>query len=199
LDYRLSRIIDDATLISILPQNSHDLGSERGLADFHAKNRFSFSGTYNLPFVDGWQAQAIGTFRSGMPVSAILGTDVAGTGSPIVNRPDMVGNPHVDNPTPTRFFNTDAFEVPAFGQFGNSGRNVIIGPGLANVDLALSHVFRVSDRLRAQFRVDAYNAFNRPNFVAPPTTQNFADSPEFGALFVARSPRVVQLGLRLFW
>ena len=199
LDYRLSRIIDDATLISILPQNSHDLGSERGLADFHAKNRFSFSGTYNLPFVDGWQAQAIGTFRSGMPISAILGTDVAGTGSPIVNRPDMVGNPHVDNPTPARFFNTEAFEVPEFGQFGNSGRNVIIGPGLANVDLALSHVFRVSDRLRAQFRLDAYNAFNRPNFVAPPTTQNFADSPEFGALFVARSPRVVQLGLRMFW
>ena len=199
LDYRLARLIDDATLISILPQNSHDLGSERGLADFHVKHRFSFSSTYDLPFVDGWQVQAIGTFRSGTPVSAILGTDVAGTGSPIVNRPNLVGDPHIDNPNPARFFNTDAFEVPEFGKFGNSGRNVIIGPGLANVDLALTHVFRVSDLMRAQFRADAYNVFNRPNFVAPPTTQNFADSPDFGALFVARSPRVVQLGLRLFW
>ncbi len=199
VDYRLARIIDDATLISILPQNSHDLRSERGLADFHVKNRFSFSGTYNLPYLEGWQVQAIGTFRSGTPVSAILGTDVAGTGSPIVNRPNLVADPHIDNPTPARFFNTDAFQVPEFGEFGNSGRNVIIGPGLANVDLALSHVFRVSDLVRAQFRADFYNALNRPNFAAPPTTQNFADSPDFGALFVARSPRIIQLGMRLFW
>ena len=205
-DYRLARSIDDATLISILPQNSHDLASEKGLSDFHVKHRFLVSGTYNLPspgwsrgWLNGWQLQAIGMFQSGTPVSAILGTDVAGTGSPIVNRPNLVGDPRVSDPTPVRFFDTGAFEAPEFGSFGNSGRNVIIGPGLANVDLALMRAFRVSDLLRAQFRTDFYNALNRTNFVAPPTTQNFADSPDFGALFVARSPRIIQMGLRLFW
>ena len=199
LNYRLARIIDDATLISILPQNSHDLGAERGLSDLHVKHRFTLSGTYNLPYLGGWQLQAVGMLQSGTPLSAILGTDVSGTGSPIVNRPDLVGDPGIDDPTPSRFFNTDAFSVPDFGRFGTSGRNVIIGPGLANVDLSIARVFPVSDRVRAQFRADFYNAFNHPNFIAPPTMQNFADSPDFGALFVARSPRVIQMGFRVLW
>ncbi len=197
--YRFARMIDDATLISILPQNSHDLKSERGLADFHVKHRLSLTGTLDLPFLDGWQLQGIGLFRSGTPLSAIVSSDVAGTGSPIVNRPNLIGNPQIDDPGPSRFFNTEAFQIPEQGGFGDSGRNVIIGPGLANVDLALRRTLRLSDQFQAEFRADFYNAFNHPNFIAPPTTQNFADSPEFGALFVARSPRTIQMGLTLFW
>ena len=197
--YRFARMIDDATLISILPQNSHDLKSERGLADFHVKHRLSLTGTLDLPFFNGWQLQGIGLFRSGTPLSAIVSSDVAGTGSPIVNRPNLIGDPRVDNPSPSRFFNTEAFEIPDLGRFGDSGRNVIIGPGLANVDLALRRMFRLSDQYQVEFRADFYNAFNHANFIAPPATQNFADSPEFGALFVARSPRTIQLGLTLFW
>ncbi len=204
--YRFARSIDDATLISVLPQNSHDLSGERGLSDFHVKHRFTFSGAYQLPFRlpfspsdGGWRVQALVLLQSGYPLSAILATDVAGTGSPIVNRPHRVGDPRVDNPSPSRFFDTEAFRVPEFGEFGDSGRNVIPGPGLANVDLAFVRGFEVSDRVAAELRVDLYNAFNRPNFVAPPTMQNFADSPEFGALFVARSPRIVQLGMQVFW
>jgi hypothetical protein len=197
--YRFSRMIDDATRISILPQNSHDLTREKGLADFHVKHRLSLSATVDVPFLDGWQVQGIGLFRSGTPLSALVSADVAGTGAPIVNRPNLVGDPNAGDSTPGKFFNTDAFEIPENGSFGNSGRNVIIGPGLANVDLALRRGFRVSDRFQAEFRADVYNAFNHPNFIAPPTTQNFADSEEFGALFVARSPRTIQLGLTVFW
>ncbi len=197
--YRFARMIDDATLISILPQNSHDLKSERGLADFHVKHRFSVNGTLDLPFLDGWQVQGIGLFRSGTPLSAIVSSDVAGTGSPIVNRPNLIGDPRIDNPTPSRFFNTEAFAIAEPGAFGDSGRNVIPGPGLANVDLALRKMFRLSDGFQMELRADFYNAFNHTNFIAPPTTQNFVDSPEFGALFVARSPRTIQMGLTLFW
>jgi hypothetical protein len=197
--YRFARMIDDATLISILPQNSHDLKSERGLADFHVKHRLSLTGTLDLPLLSGWQLQGIGQFRSGTPLSAIISSDVAGTGSPIVNRPNLIGDPRVDNPSPSRFFDTGAFEIPELGTFGDSGRNVIIGPGLANVDLALRRMFRLSDQYHVEFRADFYNAFNHANFIAPPTTQNFYDSPEFGALFVARSPRTIQIGVTLFW
>jgi len=202
--YRFSRSIDDATLISILPQDSHNLRDERGLSDFDMKHRFVFSATYSLPggrfaIARGWQLQAIGTMQSGTPLSAIVSADVSGTGSPIVNRPDLVGNPNIDHPSPSRFFDPKAFQIPAAGTFGNSGRNVIIGPGIRNVDMALSRTIRVSDAMRAQFRTDFYNVFNHPNLVAPPSMQNFVDSPDFGALFVARSPRIVQFGLKFLW
>ena len=143
--------------------------------------------------------QATGTLQSGIPLSAIVSADVSGTGSPIVNRPDLVGDPHVSNPTASRFFNPLAFQIPDTGRFGNSGRNVIIGPGIRTVDLALTRTLRLSDSARAQFRTDFYNVFNHPNLVAPVTMQNFADSSDFGALFVARSPRIVQLGLKFLW
>jgi hypothetical protein len=202
--YRFSRSIDDATLISILPQDSHNLRAERGLSDFHMKHRLVFSSTYNLPgrrfgAIKGWQLQVIGTALSGTPLSAIVSADFSGTGIPIVNRPNLIANPNIDHPTASRFFNPAAFQIPADGTFGNSGRNVIIGPGIWNVDTALSRTVRLSDTIRAQFRTDFYNVFNHPNFFAPPSMQNFADSPDFGALFVARSPRIVQFGLKFLW
>src|SRR3989442_15563858 len=202
--YRFSRSIDDATLISILPQNSHNLRGERGLSDFDMRHRFVFSGTYSLPgarfaMTKGWQLQVIGTLLSGTPLSAIVSADVSGTGSPIVNRPNLVANPNISNPTPARFFNPAAFQIPEQGTFGNSGRNVINGPGIQNFDVALVRTIRVSDLTRAQFRTDFYNVFNHPNFVAPPTMQNFADAPDFGAIFVARSARIVQFGLKFLW
>jgi hypothetical protein len=200
--YRFSRSIDDATLISMLPQDSHNLRAERGLSDFHMKHHLAFSAVYSLPqwrFINGWQLQAVGTVQSGTPISAVLGTDIAGTGSPIVNRPDLLGRPNVSNPGPGRFFDPSVFRVPEPGTFGNSGRNVIIGPGIQNVDLAFLRTIRVSDLTRAQLRLDLYNVFNHSNFVAPPSMQNFADSPDFGALFVARSPRIVQFGLKFLW
>lgn len=200
--YRLSRSIDDATLISMLPQNSHDLGRERGLSDFHAKHRLGFSATYNFPdlaVIRGWQIQAIGTKQSGTPLSAVTGADVSGTGSPIVNRPDLVGNPNVSSPTPDRFFDPSAFRISDGTRFGNSGRNVIIGPGIWSLDVALTRSLRLSDVARLQLRADAYNVLNHPNFVAPPSMQNFVDSSDFGALFVARSPRIVQFGLKFLW
>jgi hypothetical protein len=202
--YRFSKSIDDATLISILPQDSHNLHAERGLSDFNMKHRLIFSSTYSLPanrfaLTKGWQLQTVGTIQSGTPLSAIISADVSGTGSPIVNRPNLVGNPNISNPTALRFFNPGAFQIPAAGTFGNAGRNVIIGPGIANIDAAIVRSIRISDATRAQFRMDFYNVFNHPNFVAPPTMQNFADSADFGALFVARSPRIVQIGLKLLW
>jgi hypothetical protein len=115
-----------------------------------------------------------------------------------MNRPDLVGDPRLDNPTPSRFFNPAAFSVPE-ERFGTSGRNVITGPGTQNLDLALVRAFRVSDASRLQFRLDAYNALNHPNFVAPPSLQNLADAQDFGALFIARSPRILQVGLKFLW
>jgi hypothetical protein len=204
VNYRFARSIDDATLISELPQDSHNLHAERGLSDFHMKHRVTFQVTANLPgmaFFRGWQVHGMGALRSGTPLSAVLDADAAGTGYPIVSRPNLVHNPNISNPTPNRFFDTTAFQaLPSdSGKFGNSGRNVIIGPGLWNLDTALSRIFRMSEGTRLQFRADAYNLLNHPNFVAPPSIQNFADDPSFGELTVARSPRILQFGLKFLW
>jgi hypothetical protein len=203
-DYRFARSIDDATLISVLPQDSHNLRAERGLSDFHIKHRLTFQTSANLPgsgWLRGWQVHGIGVLQSGTPLSAMLDADAAGTGYPIVNRPNLLHNPNISNPTPNRFFDTTAFQVlPAgSGGFGNSGRNVIIGPGLWNLDMALSRAFRISEVTRLQFRADAYNVVNHPNFIAPPSIQNFADGQGFGELSVARSPRILQFGLKFLW
>jgi hypothetical protein len=202
--YRFARSIDDATLISILPQDSHNLRAERGLSDFHIKHRLTFQLSANLPgrsILHGWQFHGIGVLQSGFPLSAVQDTDAAGTGYPIVNRPNLLHDPNISDPTPNRFFDTSAFQMlPAgSGQFGNSGRNVIIGPGLWNLDTALSRSFRMSDVTRLQFRADAYNVLNHPNFIAPPSIQNFAGSQGFGELSVARSPRILQFGLKFLW
>src|SRR5207244_6636777 len=97
-------------------------------------------GTYSLPgarfaMTKGWQLQVIGTLQSGTPLSAIVSADVSGTGSPIVNRPNLIGNPNTDQPSASRFFDPKAFQIPAAGTFGHSGRNVITGPGIRNVDV----------------------------------------------------------------
>src|SRR5205823_8729476 len=154
--------------------------SERGLSDFHSKHRVTIQATANLPgtaFLRDWQLHAIGVVQSGTPLSAVMDTDAAGTGYPIVNRPNLLHDPNISNPTPNRFFDTSAFEVlPSnSGEFGNSARNVIIGPGLWNLDTLGSRGFGLSDSTRVQFRADAYNVLNHPNFVAPPSIQNFAD------------------------
>lgn len=204
--YRFSRLIDDGTLISILPQDSRNLAAERALSDLHVEHQATLTGIYEVPYRPAWfpgngtwQVEISAVAQSGSPLSAVLGNDVAGTGSPLVNRPDLVGDPHVEDPEPERFFNTEAFAIPDSGQFGSSPRNVIIGPGYSNVDLAVSYQFALRDGLAARFRTDFFNALNHPNFIPPPPTQNFADSPEFGALFVARSPRIIQFGVQVFW
>ena len=68
--------------------------------------------------IKGWHVQAIGTLQSGAPLSAIVSSDVSGTGSPIVNRPNLVANPNMSNPTPSRFFNPSVFQDPEEGTFG---------------------------------------------------------------------------------
>jgi hypothetical protein len=189
----------------MLPQDSHNLKAERGLSDFDVRHRLMFSATWDIPApsswrtLKGWQLEVSGTVQSGMPLSAVLGSDVSGTGSPIVNRPDLIGDPNTGDRSTARFFNAAAFAVPEAGRFGNSGRNVITGPGLNTTDLALVRTFRPADLTRLQLRWDIYNAFNHPNFAAPPSLQNLADSPDFGALFIARSPRILQFGLKFLW
>jgi len=63
-----------------------------------------------------------------------------------------------------------AFAIPAAGSFGNLGRNTFYGPGFTNVDLALIKNTKITERLNLQFRADAFDLFNHPNFGQPGPT-----------------------------
>ena len=69
--------------------------------------------------------------------------------------------------TPNDWINAAAFSTPAAGTYGNAGRNLVRAPGLWQTDLALSKKVPVTERLRAEFRAEAFNLFNRAQYGSP--------------------------------
>ena len=80
--------------------------------------------------------------------------------------------------------------------FGNSPRNNVRGPGFWQFDLAASKNFAVGDRTKLQFRLEAFNLFNRVNFLAPASNRSNAT---FGTITTAYDARQLQLGLKFLW
>jgi hypothetical protein len=103
------------------------------------------------------------------------------------------------------YFNQAAFTDGPIGSFGNVGRNVIRLAGYADTDLMLARVFPIRERLRLQLRTEAFNAFNRVNFISPrqhgPQPFTDVDNPNFGkyAVLGAQDPRIFQFGLKLLF
>ncbi|MEJ7607288.1 MAG: hypothetical protein WKF37_13735 [Bryobacteraceae bacterium] len=98
---------------------------------------------------------------------------------------------------PERFFNTQAFSLQPFGTYGNVGRNTVIGPGIIGFDVSTLKDFAVHERLRMQFRFEAFNAPNHPNWGLPDGT---VSSPNFGKICSTRTDmRDLQFGLKLLW
>ena len=85
----------------------------------------------------------------------------------------------------TGIFALTDFAKPALGTTGNLGRNIFRGPGYAQVDSNFSKKFRVTEKLAAQLRLDAFNLFNRVNMSSPSLNIN---SNTFGRSTGARAP-----------
>lgn len=218
--YTWSKSIDDASNFFTsagdpnFPQNSYNVAAERGRSNFDVRHRLSVSYSYALPFrktgdgleaklVNGWETFGIVTLQSGRPFTVALLSEIdnSGTGRSILgfganDRPNVVGNPELSNPTTLQWFNTAAFAFPAPGTFGNAGRNILDGPGFQNFNAALVKNTAFSERVKLQFRAEAFNLFNHPNFNLP---DNFLGSPTFGRITSARDPRHLQFGLKLLF
>src|SRR5690606_38859099 len=80
------------------------------------------------------------------------------------------------------------------GTFGNAGRNIARGPSYTNVDVSLVRSFTLGSDVRLQFRAEAFNVFNHPNFGLPVADLN---SPNFGRILTAGPPRLLQFALKL--
>jgi hypothetical protein len=223
--YTWSKSIDNASSFFSsagdpnFPQDSFNTNAERGRSNFDLRHRLSISYGYDLPFgrgrallsdagwlstvLTGWQSYGIITLQSGRPFTvALLGEiDNSNTGRSTLgfganDRPNVVGDPHIDHQGPDRWFNTAAFAFSPFGTFGNSGRNTLDGPGFQNFNISLLKTTRLREGLDLQFRAETFNLFNHPNFGLP---DNFLGSPTFGQVLTAGSPRHIQFGLKVLF
>ena len=205
--YTLGKSEDDASAFfpsggdPNFPQDSNDPGAEWSRSNFDVRHRLSVSLSQELP----WEMQVAGvvTLQSGRPFTVALLPEVdnSNTGRSVLgfganDRPNVSGDASIGDPSPDRWFDTSAFSMPAFGTFGSAGRNILGGPGYANVNVALIKHLSFGDGPRLQLRGEAFNLFNRANFDLP---DNDFGSPTFGQVLSAGPPRRVQLGARLLF
>jgi hypothetical protein len=177
-------------------QNSANLNGERGRSDFDIRHVFSMNFAYLLPFtrnqlVRGWQLAGSGVAYSGQPFTPqISGTRDQG----VATRPDRIGNGALANPSVNDWFDLNAFNLSPAGQFGNSGRNILDGPGTLAINLSLSKQFYFGERTALQLRWETFNLTNHPNFNLP---NDVIDKAGAGTITGAKDPRIMQLGARL--
>lgn len=198
---------DDAAASGQFPQNPKNRNLDRGLSSFDRTHRFIASAVWEIPFargsrltrsvLGGWQMSGILEMQTGAPFSILM--PCAAIGAEGNNcRPNRVfsGELPSDQRSISRWFDKSAFVIPSPRAYGNSGRNILRGPGAANVDLALSKWFPLgaSDTRRVQIRSEFFNALNRANFGLPVRS---TDSPALGTIASAAPARVIQFGVRV--
>lgn len=168
-----------------------------GLSGYDIRNRFVSNLTYDLPslarssrvaekLLRGWQVNTILTLQTRTPLSVWIGFDRANTtanNGGEQQRPSMSPSLRGEIPlcpcpmpsplgggtqkAPERYYDPTVFVLPEPGTYGNAGRNIIIGPGLANLDLALEKNTAMTERINLQFRAEGFNLFNRVNWLNP--------------------------------
>jgi hypothetical protein len=166
-----------------------------------------------------WQLSGIYTYQTGRPFSVFNSAASNNSGSfSNVDRPNVIAgqNPNArfdaiagtNTHNPTEWFNIHAFSIAPPGEFGDEGRNTITGPGYDEIDLTLARVFNITERVHAQFRVEAFNLANHPNFFNPADQSNQFPSSSigqlpsnytgsFGSITQANNGREMQFSLRI--
>jgi hypothetical protein len=188
----------------------------RGPADQNIPQRFVTSFVWELPgpkdatplleaFARDWRLSGIMTFHSGRPFN------VAATGDPLAGvdfaaRADLVGVGYpVLDPGRSKaekidaYFDKNRVANAAPNTVGTLGRNALVGPGMANIDVALAKRLRfpfLGEAGAAELRAEAFNALNRTNFGNPVTGLTNAN---LGRLTTAFPPRIVQLAVKILF
>jgi hypothetical protein len=201
--YTWSKTITDASAFGETPQNSYNLRAERGLASFDRPHVLVLNYIYDLPFFrsqrgfvgeafGGWELSGITQFQSGQPVNI----GVTGGTFGLASRPNVVSgiDPNSGPHTASAWFNAAAFTAPAYGFFGDAGRNIIRGPGLQTWDFSLFKTFKFGERFSYQLRGDAFNAFNHTNLWN--VSNNFG-AGNFGQVTSAHEARVLQVSMKI--
>jgi hypothetical protein len=215
--YTLSKTMTSAQLMNNTTgggaQNFSNLAEDYGRADTDQRHVFSTSVNWSLDYyrgsnavlghvLNGWSVSPIIKLRSGLPFTVTNGNVDANLDGNTNDRAQLVGDPHLDDPTITQWFNTAAFVqnrvVTGVATDGNSPRNLLDGPGFRVVDLALSRDFDMPRRAKLTFRLEGTNIFNIVNYGQPgAAVPSGATSTTFGVIRTANAMRRLQAGLRL--
>jgi len=193
------------------PQDIRNRRADRGNSVYDIRHRATISYTYRLPFgkgralmnrsgaanlvLGGWQTNGIVIMQTGLPFTAShAGANTGGAGG---SRPDFLRDPTLpsDQRSLARWFDVTAFAAPQIYTFGNLGRNTLYGPGRWNFDMSLFKDFPLRESIIVQFRAEAFNIFNHPQFGQPNAT--IGTSPAGTITSIVGNPRQLQLALRL--
>ncbi|MGH9352564.1 MAG: carboxypeptidase regulatory-like domain-containing protein [Terriglobia bacterium] len=230
--YTWSKSLDDGdslngTAAANAPGLAMDPGNLRadwGLSTFDVRSAAALNASYDLPvgrgkeFVNGpggwsnviasgWSFNGILTLQSGFPFTPQLSFNPSNNGdtrNPV--RPSL--NPAFSGAliggNPNRYYNPNAFIVPPNGTYGNLGRDTLIGPGIAALDLSLLKNTKITEALGLQFRAEFFNILNRPNFNTPNlivfTSAAGVPSASAGVITsTSTTSREIQFGVKLVW
>ena len=179
-------------------QDSRNLSLERGRSDFDVRHTLLTSFMWESPLrqsrlLKGWQVAGTGRLYSGSPFTPMLANSQIDLGE--ADRPDRIARGTLDNPNPERWFDLSAFVPVTAGtyRFGNSGRNILDGPGTIDFNLSLMKKFAVGERSYFQFRWEAFNMINHANFILPIRD---VDAVNAGTITAAGNGRIMQFALR---
>ncbi|BCS32070.1 hypothetical protein TBR22_A12750 [Luteitalea sp. TBR-22] len=204
--------------IGMSHQDSYNVDASWALASYDITHRFVLSYLYEIPvgrdrrffasaptwlnaIIGNWQFNGITTFQSGTPLS-ITANNTAGVFGARTQPNNNGADPRLDGPPEerlNRWFDTSVYSQPAAFTFGNEPifSPLLRAHGVRNFDLSIFKTFEITSRVRAQFRVEALNAFNRVQFSAPNTS---VTSASFGIVTgQANAPRQMQLGVKVLW
>ncbi len=208
-------------------QDNFNPRGDYGLSDFDARNRFVFSGIWNLPFAgnrlkDGWQIANITQLQSGNPFSVTTTSTYNGTGGGTM-RPDLVGGYSIQR---SQLANGSVLYLNALGcggnaltpgcsflapstGFGNFRRNALVGPGFADSDVSVQKSTRLAESVNLVVRADAFDFLNHPSFNQPTSsisTTGTTAGTTFGQISSTRLPvgdlgssRQLQFALKLLF
>jgi len=215
-NYVYSKCLDNNSIDNgnVTVRNKLDPNADYGPCDFDYTHVANVSLLYDLPrlsalhgvasgILNGWQLNGIITARTGGPFSINSGVDNSLSG-PTTNSPENDNADQISSDTSRpagvdplqEWFNTAAFVPNQLGTYGTTRRNSLRGPGAWNVDVGIFKEFSVTERLRSQFRFEAFNFFNHPTFDIPVNTLT---DRNFGKILSAEDPRVIQVALKLLF
>ena len=179
--YTYSHALDEGTGSPGSVSNPYNLRADYGNSDLNLPNRFVASASYELPFkssgrlnylVQGWQLNTILNYFDGLPFSVNASNGVGDGLTPRAQLLPGYGNGSLPTGRRTRqkWFNTAAFTNPAAGTWGNSGRNILQGPGTKTVDFSFFKNTHLTESKVLQVRAEFFNLFNTPQFNNPGAT-----------------------------
>jgi hypothetical protein len=224
LNYTWSHSLDNASndVVAGLSKTVISSASDHSSSDFDVRHSVSGALTFEAPRLglpglrwvsSDWTVDTVVVARSGFPLNANVFGVSPDPGGYALTRPDIVAGQSFwisNSSTPGgKILNANAFIVPATVRQGTEARNNIPGFGLTQVDLSLGRKLQLKDRVNLQFRADAFNVFNHPNFANPFAYIQFGPTylastqmlnqglGGLNPLFQEGGPRSLQLSLRL--